>query len=620
MIFAPMRSCSFLLAIAVPVVRMAAQDTLPDTVRAAQQTLKAAPPERYVLREIDLSTAYRAAGMLDSSRAVADRALRDARNDSERSRAHFEIARVLHVQQDNTGVQEHARQTIVLARSAKDTAAWIRGEGMLAELDQDMNRLTAARAHAFLVRELAFATRDTAAMYGAHTTLGNLFYLDQNYDSARWHYERCIALIPKYLHRHRLVARLNLVNLFIEEGRYDSAMARSDAMREEIDLSDARLRSKYHNQRGYALFNAGRFRQAIPEFALSDSLNNAEVEEMDVRIENTGFLAESYAAIGDSARAYLLMRDLEVLKDSFNRAATDEQMLALEKQFETKLNKEEIQRLDSENKQKAERLRAKNIQLFGSLALALLACGGVVLVWRNLRQKRMHATVLEGLNTELRDRQARIEEVNGLLRLKVLRTQMDPHFIHNCLNAIKGLSLAGKHEKAEEYLDGFARLLRMVLEHSVRDRIGLEEELDFLRYYVKLEGLRMKDGFTWNVEAEQTLLQDDVLIPSLLVQPFVENAIWHGLAPKEGPKNLTVRFAASGDGVQCTIEDNGVGRPQEKSATGRRSLGLQLTGERLKLLTERMKSRGDFHIEDLKTRDGAPSGTRVVLRLAGVAA
>jgi len=293
--------------------------------------------------------------------------------------------------------------------------------------------------------------------------------------------------------------------------------------------------------------------------------------------------------------------------------------MRLRTEFETERAEKDNELLRLKDKENTERLRARNLQLYGSLLLAAMALGAVVLVWRNLQQRRRHQVVLEGLNAELRDQKARIEEINGLLRLKVLRTQMDPHFIHNCLNAIKALSLAGEHAKAEEYLDGFARLLRQVLEHSVRDRITLEEEIDFLRNYVKLEGLRLKGSFTWIVEADARLLDEEMLIPSLLVQPFVENAIWHGLATKEGSKHLLVRFHPEKDGVRCIIEDDGVGR-SGNSATGRRSLGLQLTGERLRLLTERLEKEGGFVIEDLKDASGAALGTRVVLKLAGTTA
>jgi len=603
------------LAFLGPWITASGQHDPPDTVAIALRNLGADTREQYVERAIDLATAYRSAGMLDSALAVAWRALDHATDDRDRSRAHFTIARVLTKLQDNTGAQEHARESIVRARAAKDTASWLRGEAILAEVDMDQNRYDAAKEHIALVHALATTLSDTGALATVHTYMGNILSYEGKLDSARWHYERSLAYIPLAGSKRRLTVRMNQVNLFIDEERYDSAMARSDAMREEVLAADPYMRSMYHNQRGYALFSAGRFREAIPEFVRSDSINNADVNELSLRIENTGFLAESYAAIGDSARGYLLLLDLEVLKDSFAAAASDERMLTLEKQFETRLNKEEIARLDNENRQKADHLRVRNLQLYGSLALAVLASGAVVLVVRDLRRKRTHAAQLEGLNAGLHEKQARIEEVNGLLRMKLLRTQMDPHFIHNCLNAIRALSLKGEHDRADDYLDGFARLLRNVLEHSVRDRIALEEEIDFLNDYVRLEHLRLGADFSWSITADEALLQEGPLVPSLLVQPFVENAIWHGLAPKQGAKHLLVNFAPNGNTIICTVEDNGVGRGAAAGIPGRTSLGLKLTGERLGLLTERLKGEGGFVTEDLTDASGLPAGTRVRLTL-----
>lgn len=600
------------VAFALPVL---AQQPLPDKVLNAQRALEgAAAPDRCA-RAIDLAKAYRTADLPDSALVAAGLALRYAISPTDSARAHFALARACMAQQDLEGTQAHARSSILIARRTADSATWLRGEAVLGEVAFDQNRMDAALGHIRAAIHLALPLRDSSAIATSYGMLGNIQYTRQQYDSTRWYYDLSMAWMSPTDTVRRLRMALNQVNLFIEEERYDSAMARSDALREEVAAANAAVRSKYHNQRGYALFNMGRFRQAIPEFIRSDSINEALVKEPDLRIENKGFLAESYAAIGDSGRAYLLMLDLETLKDSFAQAAADERMLTLEKQFETRLNKEEIARLDRENNLKDERLRTRNLQLYGSLALAVLAIGGIVLVWRNLRQKRRHSKALESLNAELHEKQARIEEINGLLRLKVLRTQMDPHFIHNCLNAIRALSLKGEHDRAEEYLEGFARLLRNVLEHSVRDRIPLEEEIAFLNDYVRLEQLRLGDDFSWSITAEEALLDEEPQVPSLLVQPFVENAIWHGLAPKPGAKRLEVRFASEADGVTCSVQDNGVGRTAKAPTAGRTSLGLKLTGERLELLTERMKSEGAFTIEDLKDGSGSPLGTRITMIL-----
>ncbi|MEO8067499.1 MAG: histidine kinase [Flavobacteriales bacterium] len=595
-----------------------AQVTPPQKVQLAVEALRAATPSARFARTIDLAIAYRLAEMLDSSRAVADRALRGATSDGERSRAHCAIASVLFEQDEFQSVQDEAQEAIVLAREAKDTLAWLRAEFLLSEVDMSLERFESGRTRALRIIPLAKAINDSTRLAAAINVLGNVCYLRHDLDSARWYYDRAILYMPDAEDRNRAALLFNQVNLFIEEEQYDSALARSGAMRSSIMGMDGTMIGHYYNQRGYAHFNAGRYREAVMEFLRSDSVNGARDNNLDLRIENTGFLAESYAALGDTSRAYLSMRDLEVLKDSLNRTAMDERMLQLEKQFETRLNKEEIARLDQENKQKAEHLRAKNLQLYGSLVLALFALGGALLIWRNLRQKRKHAAVLEALNTELRDQKERIEGINRLLQLKVLRTQMNPHFIYNSLNAIHNLVRKGESVAASAYLDGFARLLRMVLDHSVKDRVPLEDELEFLRQYLKLEAMRFEDGLDYSVDADRALLDDDLFVPTLIVQPFVENAVWHGLASKQGERRLRVSFAMRDGKLVCTVEDNGVGRdaaPKRSHPDGSASVGLQLTNERLQLLAYKLEGTGRITFTDLM--DGVVvKGTRVEVVLS----
>lgn len=591
-----------------------AQDAADEPVRAAKKSLSTATSlDRFQVTS-DLAKAYREAGHLDSAVAIGRQALALARTDEERLVGHYQLARTLSEGNDAESTQQHARESILLARALADTSSWIRSEHVLGKLAFRMGRFDVARKHQEVEFLLATAIGDTAALAVHYNDLGNAHYLQQNYDSALWYYHRTIDL----MHRddpQRVSLRLNMANILIEEAKFEEALQELATAGAEIPSPDLKMRSLYHNTLGYALFSMERYSDAVKEFQRSDSVNSAGPKALGLSVENIGFISDSYAVMGDTAQAYLAMGQLELLKDSFNTVANDEHMLALEKKFETRLNEEEIQRLDAENRQQEQRLRLRNLQLYGSLLLAVLALGGVFLVLRNLRQKRKHADVLEGLNSELQDQQARIEEINGLLRLKVLRTQMDPHFIHNCLNAIRALSLKGDHDRADEYLEGFARLLRAVLEHSVRDRITLEEEIVFLQDYVKLEQLRLGDDFTWSITADQTLIDEEQLIPSLLVQPFVENAIWHGLAPKTGEKRLSVRFSETDGVVNCTVEDNGIGRTEKAPVPGRRSLGLKLTGERLQLITERLENEGAFRVDDLKDEHGASLGTRVSMKL-----
>jgi LytS/YehU family sensor histidine kinase len=173
----------------------------------------------------------------------------------------------------------------------------------------------------------------------------------------------------------------------------------------------------------------------------------------------------------------------------------------------------------------------------------------------------------------------------------------------------------GRNLEALAYLQGLSKLMRMVLEHSVSDRIGIEDEMAFLRLYVKLESLRLP-GLQFEVDADRELLDDEAELPALLVQPFVENALWHGLATKEGPRQLSIRFSATEKGLSCVVRDNGTGRNGHgNKQDGHRSLGTELTNERLQLLTHRLQQKGRFTINDIKDEAGKAMGTEVVIEL-----
>ncbi len=330
-------------------------------------------------------------------------------------------------------------------------------------------------------------------------------------------------------------------------------------------------------------------------------------------------LAELAETKGDAESVFAHFSRYMALKDSLQGAGTQNELARLRTEFETERTEKDNTILRAESNEKSERLRRKDLQLYGSAVIGVLALMAALLFWRNYRQKRQHAGMLEGLNQQLANSNAEITEINGLLEMKLLRSQMNPHFIYNCLNSAARMTQAGQSVEALAYLQGFARLLRMVLDHSVNDTVVIAEELDFLRQYLKLESHRLGD-LHYEVSAEPALLDDEATLPALIVQPFVENSVWHGLANKVGAKSITVHFSTQDDGITCTITDNGVGRTEpavlrEPREPSHKSLGMQLTSERLKLLSRRMQEEGSIRIEDLTAADGAAAGTRVTVRL-----
>ncbi len=207
-------------------------------------------------------------------------------------------------------------------------------------------------------------------------------------------------------------------------------------------------------------------------------------------------------------------------------------------------------------------------------------------------------------------------------RLQSLRLQMNPHFLFNALNSIQQMILANEEMVATKYLSRFSKLLRSILIHSDKETISLKEELEILKLYIELESVRFKEAFTYDIFCDDEIDTDEVKIPTLLIQPFVENAIWHGLMHKEGMRNLKISFEDRGDHVQCIIEDNGIGRQKAremKISTGQdkkhTSKGIQVSLERLKAIQKNGNNPGSLQIIDLIDGHGHPIGTRIEINL-----
>lgn len=200
--------------------------------------------------------------------------------------------------------------------------------------------------------------------------------------------------------------------------------------------------------------------------------------------------------------------------------------------------------------------------------------------------------------------------------LKALRSQMNPHFIFNSLNSIQDLVLKEDTEGSYDYIVLFAELVRSTLNYSNKDFIPIEDEIKFLDVYLSLEKLRFKEEFNYEIISTGTW---DIRVPSLIIQPFIENALLHGLIHKKGEKRITVRFEMD-DQLIVTVTDNGVGRVRAKEILSRQgskheSFALKAIEQRLELLNSR--SMGDYSgytIEDLY-ENGEASGTRVTIHM-----
>ncbi|MEO8416095.1 MAG: two-component regulator propeller domain-containing protein [Ginsengibacter sp.] len=208
-------------------------------------------------------------------------------------------------------------------------------------------------------------------------------------------------------------------------------------------------------------------------------------------------------------------------------------------------------------------------------------------------------------------------------KLTALRSQMNPHFIFNCLNSIQQYILQGEVDTANKYLSQFSRLIRLVLQYSEYNFISLEDEINMLKLYLSLEKIRFGNSFQYYISVEDELDAEEIKIPNLMVQPFVENAIWHGLMHKEGDRNIGIKFSLINEqSIVCEITDNGIGRKRAKEIKEMKlfelkhnSKGMQLVKDKIDILKQQFTSDVSIEISDTINSDGEVSGTRVLIQL-----
>jgi ligand-binding sensor domain-containing protein/putative methionine-R-sulfoxide reductase with GAF domain len=208
-------------------------------------------------------------------------------------------------------------------------------------------------------------------------------------------------------------------------------------------------------------------------------------------------------------------------------------------------------------------------------------------------------------------------------RFSNLRLQMNPHFLFNSLSSIQHLIVSQQTTKAYKYLTLFSNFLRSLLNFAEKNFIPLDEELKILKMYIELESLRFDDSFTYEITVDESLANDEVLLPSLMVQPFAENAIWHGLLHKEGDKKLAIHFNNSSEEfLTCIIEDNGIGRARSTtiqknkiSSAVHQSKGIGIIRERLNLMQQKTGKPAKVEIIDQYNNINEPTGTKVIITI-----
>ncbi|WP_400078127.1 tetratricopeptide repeat protein [Winogradskyella sp. R77965] len=447
--------------------------------------------------------------------------------------------------------------------------------------------------------------------------IGNVYGGQGNYKEAIKNYKEALGQIENLdgdLSFNKSIILGNLGGSYNATGNYESGL--------EYHLKANVLRRRLNNKRSLAHGLAGEATSYInlKKFKDADKSLNEGID-LATQIESINLLWQLFELKalmgkkkGDFKMAFENIELSHKWKDSIFNLKSNEQILELETKYQTAQKDKEITLLTKEKEiQEKETQRQDDIKkaILIGLFLTILLAG---LVFYTLRQKLKNQKIIAAKNEEIKV--SNLKKELGTLEMKALRAQMNPHFLFNCMNSINTMILRDDNAKASKYLTKFSKLVRLILENSENPKITLQDELEMLNAYIALESIRFKGKIDYTLDVSEDIDKETTLIPSMILQPFVENAIWHGLLhTKNKTGKLSIKVYEENDILHCSILDNGVGRASalkihKKTKLKKKSMGIKITTERLTLLAKE-KINEVVKIIDLKDDKDNPLGTQV---------
>jgi len=437
--------------------------------------------------------------------------------------------------------------------------------------------------------------------FGCLHYLGEIYYIRHDYKRAMEYYFKAKPYCRDNI--DNAIILVSCAEVHLQLNSMDSAyflLTSADKIRRQDKLSISSGRGQIEiDYNLYKYFLAQR-NEKLALQNLESALQEAQAEKyLPFILKYTRELHNFMLKKGDSIVALCYLIRYHALQDSMNAIYPRAGTATYEIEQNAEAQENEIEQLQ------IQKANQRNYYLLGGTLLVLIVIG----IINRLRYKRKRDREL--LTTDFKKQLAQAET-------KALRSQMNPHFIFNCLNSINSFVMDQQHEIASDYLIKFSKLIRLILDNSRSETISIEKELETLKLYVLLESARFDNKFICTFNIAGQVNTNTIMIPPMLLQPFVENAIWHGLMQKEGEGTIAVEIEMEGeDAVKISITDDGIGREKaaefkSKSAT-HKSHGLKVTSHRIEMMNKINSTGAQVHIFDLKDELGNAKGTRVEL-------
>lgn len=447
-----------------------------------------------------------------------------------------------------------------------------------------------------------------------NSKLGDSYSESGNKNEAESYFTNSINLASKENKAKALEQKIKIADFQNTNRAFDKEIQLRKEIIKDIDAIEkdsvitnesALTKQKQNYKIGNAYFLKNNLDEAIPY--LEESIEEADKkEDLIVKKDATKKLADVFVASGNFEKAkeafnayteavdqLYIKKEQEISQAArISKSIAEKQNRILSLENDRQLTLSQMQLSDEKNK----RQQLIIYSLIGGLFLLVVLA---YLMYKYIKQQKL---------------------ANNLLALKSLRSQMNPHFIFNALNSVNSFIATNDERTANKYLSDFSKLMRAVLENSEEDFIPLEKEIQLIELYTKLEHFRFKDKFDYKISVEDTIDIEAYKIPPMLLQPYIENAVWHGLRYKKEKGILEIKITKKRkDEIEITIADNGIGRKKSKALKTENqkkhnSKGLGNIKKRVTILNEMYKDKVDINIEDNKT-EVEDVGTKVIVTL-----
>lgn len=529
----------------------------------------------------------------------------------------------------------------------KSIAANYNGKGLIMRKQGLYNQALKCFFYSLKIRE---EIKDSMGMAGSLTNIGSVYDEQHNFDKAIEKHYQAIAIRKAIRDEEGLAPCYgNLAGVYLEQSNYKEALKfqlmaldieKKFQVKQDIASSISNIGLIYSSQSDFdnalkyqlealklkremgnkssivaSLINIGQTYLSTnklkpSEYHLFEAYNLAtQINDLDGKKEAAKYLSELYKKENIPSKELYYFKEYISVRDSLMNVENikETERIALNYEFD---KKELAQRVLSEKKEAIalEKLRNKELEVSRSkiIVFSLIVLIVVIAIILLLLIKQNKYKALQN---------------SMQLEQQLLRSQMNPHFIFNSINSIQRYILQNDQQEAYDYLAKFSKLIRLVLNISQEKTLSLKQELDMIKLYVELEQLRFDSKFEFKTTKTDNINEDDLNVPCLLIQPYVENAIWHGLMNLDKNKKgkLSIDLVLQGELLKITIEDNGVGRELAKSykaENGEKSMGMKLTEQRLQMINKLQDyENAKVLISDLHDEAGEANGTRVEILL-----